>query len=175
MQACRKKISAFLNPYNLFIDATTIQVGLPAKSSRAGTVIVVVPNVMGICCYSPALDSIGISCRGLQFCQVKLFQYLVCIFTFKTLVEVNNCIRLLHFVFYQQEFVNVFNFHNYDYLTSTTEKLDPRKWRADKEVNNCFNLLSSAAAGDVTAVTRYILHLSSIYLDIYFSTPKLNS
>jgi len=42
--------------------------GLPAKSGVAGTVIVVIPNVCGICTWSPRLDGNGNSVRGVDFC-----------------------------------------------------------------------------------------------------------
>lgn len=45
-------------------------VGLPAKSGVCGGMLVVIPNVMGIFTWSPPLDSLGNSCRGVQFCQV---------------------------------------------------------------------------------------------------------
>ncbi|XP_069107209.1 glutaminase kidney isoform, mitochondrial-like isoform X1 [Argopecten irradians] len=44
------------------------QVGLPAKSGVSGCVLMVVPNVMGICMWSPPLDAWGNSCRATQFC-----------------------------------------------------------------------------------------------------------
>ncbi|KAE9420780.1 hypothetical protein Angca_003960, partial [Angiostrongylus cantonensis] len=44
-------------------------VGLPAKSGVSGGMIVVVPNVMGIALWSPPLDKMGNSSRGVAFCK----------------------------------------------------------------------------------------------------------
>jgi len=50
-------------------------VGLPAKSGVGGGIFVVVPGVMGICTFSPRLDRIGNSLRGLRFYERLLEQY----------------------------------------------------------------------------------------------------
>uniref|UniRef100_A0A915DKE7 glutaminase n=1 Tax=Ditylenchus dipsaci TaxID=166011 RepID=A0A915DKE7_9BILA len=44
-------------------------VGLPAKSGVAGDMIIVVPNVMGIALFSPRLDLLGNTVRGVKFAE----------------------------------------------------------------------------------------------------------
>ncbi|GLH08049.1 uncharacterized protein GBIM_13372 [Gryllus bimaculatus] len=51
------------------------QIGLPAKSSLSGGMMLVVPSVMGIGLWSPPLDRLGNSCRCLYFCERLLDFY----------------------------------------------------------------------------------------------------
>ncbi|CAI5439180.1 unnamed protein product [Caenorhabditis angaria] len=50
-------------------------VGLPAKSGVSGDMIIVIPNVMGIALYSPRLDKMGNTVRGVKFAEQLVQRY----------------------------------------------------------------------------------------------------
>jgi len=52
------------------------KIGLPSKSGAAGAMLVVIPNKMGICTWSPRLDQNGNSARGLDFLERLSEQFL---------------------------------------------------------------------------------------------------
>jgi len=58
-----------------FSGEFAFSVGLPAKSGVSGALLIVVPNIMGICTWSPRLDKLGNSVRGVAFCEGLLESY----------------------------------------------------------------------------------------------------
>ncbi|XP_047360394.1 glutaminase liver isoform, mitochondrial isoform X4 [Vespa velutina] len=123
------------------------KVGIPAKSGVSGSLLVVIPNVMGICTWSPPLDLLGNSCRGVQFCE-------------ELVTEFN-----FHSSYYD---------HRYDNLKHATNKKDPRRHKYETKGLSIVNLLFSAASGDVPAMRRHRLSGMDMTLSDYDGRTALH-
>jgi glutaminase len=86
-------------------------IGLPAKSGVSGGLMLVVPGVMGVCIWSPRLDALGNSVRGVEFCKELVTGYNFHVFDSLTVgeetgkrdprrkkneAEINGTMRLLY-------------------------------------------------------------------------------
>ncbi|GMR31778.1 hypothetical protein PMAYCL1PPCAC_01973 [Pristionchus mayeri] len=113
------------------------RVGLPAKSGVSGDLIIVVPNVMGICLYSPRLDSLE-----------TVFKRFISHYQ-------RNTVRGVKFA---EHFISTFNFHNYDSLVySDCRKLDPRRLVEEQDQEHTTRFMYAAKTGDISAIKRYLL------------------
>lgn len=100
------------------------KVGLPAKSGVSGAILLVVPNVMCVALWSPPLDSLGNSVRGIDFCN-----YLVDTFKFH-------------------------QFDDLKLVQSSDAKVDPRRSIVEKQGQHVVTVLFAAVAGDTAALQR---------------------
>jgi len=58
-----------------FSGEFAFSIGLPAKSGVSGALMIVVPRLMGITIWSPRLDALGNSVRGIEFCKQLVSRY----------------------------------------------------------------------------------------------------
>ncbi|KAJ8282652.1 hypothetical protein COCON_G00051710 [Conger conger] len=132
-----------------FSGQFAFHVGLPAKSGVAGGILLVVPNVMGIMCWSPPLDKLGNSVRGIQFCTDLV-----------SLCNFHNYDNLRHFAKKldprrEGGDQRQLSFGPMDYESLQKElALKDTLW---KKVKSVINLLFAAYTGDVSALRRFAL------------------
>ena len=107
-------------------------IGVPAKSGVSGALIIVIPNVMGICIWSPRLDSLGNSVRGIEFC--KLLEQRYGIHRYSSLKGLSKRVDV-------RDWSNGFS------VSRTTQKLIEAATRGDER---SFKLILSECSNDVT-------------------------
>jgi len=62
---------------SIYSGQFAFNIGMPAISSSSGAMMLVIPDVAGICIFSPKLDAINNTVRGVQFCQelINIYQF----------------------------------------------------------------------------------------------------
>eukprot|EP01083_Nonionella_stella_P079641 218613_1 len=120
------------------------RVGLPAKSGVGGAIFIVVPNKMGICIWSPRLDSMGNSVRGVEFA--------------KKLVE--------RFNFHHMD--------NLRGILAQGDKIDPCMKVHERRESLVTQLLFAASRGALKEVKRLIANGADIWSADYDSRTALH-
>ena len=95
------------------------RMGFPAKSGVGGALLIVIPGVCGFATWSPRLDEIGNSARGVQFCKLLSERFAFHMFA-------------PHFMTSAEEETDV----NTTYVGSDLSKLTPLARKAATEVEN---------------------------------------
>mmetsp|Transcript_6187 Transcript_6187/g.9731 ORF Transcript_6187/g.9731 Transcript_6187/m.9731 type:complete len:1302 (+) Transcript_6187:185-4090(+) len=100
-------------------------IGFPCKSGVAGALLIVIPNVMGICTWCPRLDKLGNSQRGIMFC--KLLKDRFCVHRYSLLRGVSKKFDVRDYV-------------KSDYEQRRTQKIIYAATRGDvKELHLCLS------------------------------------
>ena len=101
-----------------FSGEFAFEVGLPAKSGVAGCILLVVPGKFGMCVWSPPLDQLGNSVRGVELCR-RLANYGPCnVHLFRRISDKSE--SNIDFMFYQ--LMSECNKGNVDKIRSIIQK-----------------------------------------------------
>ncbi|XP_037071389.1 glutaminase liver isoform, mitochondrial-like [Pollicipes pollicipes] len=71
--------------------------------------------------------------------------------------RLDSCGNSVRGVRFCKELIKTFNFHHFDNVSASTQKIDPRRTCAEKRADVLYRVLFAAAAGDLTAIRRYCL------------------
>jgi glutaminase len=120
-------------------------VGLPAKSGVSGCVMVVVPNLLGMCIWSPRIDEQGNSVRAVEFCKQLTARY-----AFHVFDDVISC-------------------------SEGSQKKNPRLRQAtNKEINVISEFIFAASNGNLTRVMELVLAGTSVNVADYDGRAALH-
>jgi glutaminase len=101
-------------------------IGLPAKSGVSGALMLVIPGLMGIAVWSPRLDELGNSVRGIEFCRKLVAEY------------------------------NVHVFDSLVTGRGRSAKRDPRRKKNQSQIEGVVALTWAASQGDLTEVRTLV-------------------
>jgi glutaminase len=131
-----------------FSGQFAFEIGLPAKSGVSGCIFLVIPNVMGICIFSPKLDDLGNSVKGIEVCRrlMKKINYHI----FHNIVQINNSesneLVLL------QKLINYASENKLDEIKKLEGKIDFNKGDYDKRT-----AIHLAASEGHIDIVKYLL------------------
>ena len=141
----------------------SFEVGLPAKSGVSGCILLVIPNKMGICIWSPPLDNNGNSYKGIEFCKrlskeldLHIFHNLV-----SNKVEFNNDENI------NQKFITLCSQGDIENITKILSHIDINTCDYDKRSG----LHLAAAEGHIETVKLLLEHNANLTKDRWGNTP----
>uniref|UniRef100_A0A6C0LWP3 glutaminase n=1 Tax=viral metagenome TaxID=1070528 RepID=A0A6C0LWP3_9ZZZZ len=145
------------------------EIGLPAKSGVSGCIMLVIPNKMGVCIWSPPLDEQGNSVRGIKVCEEIVEKYNYHIFgkIVKNKLELDDLSEesLIH------QSITAASSNNLEIMTSLIGKVDFNKGDYDKRTP----LHLASTEGHVKMV-KFLLEnkVNKSPRDRWDNTPLLN-
>ena len=121
----------------------------------AGSIFIVVPNLMGICVWSPPLDSLGNSYRGIEFAKMLCKR-----FSFHQVLNTVNFGGFSCFFSYLHGIRNTYNSHPFQYDAISGglgAKIDPRRYQtSETKESQIVNMLFAASASDTVLLQKYL-------------------
>jgi len=137
------------------------EIGLPAKSGVSGCILLVIPNLMGICIWSPPLDDQGNSYKGIEFC--KRLNDKMGLHIFHNIIK--NKIDLSQSVF--TKFLQLCCDGNYDKIIEMIDSIDVNLCDYDKRTP----LHLAASEGHIEIVKVLLENGAQIKEDRWGNTP----
>ena len=141
----------------------SFEVGLPAKSGVSGCILLVIPNKMGICIWSPPLDDNGNSLKGIAFAQELSTE--LDLHIFHNLVS--NKIDLESDENINQKFITLCSKGDIENITKILERVDINTADYDKRSG----LHLAAAEGHTETVKLLLEKNANLTKDRWGNTP----
>ena len=143
----------------------SFEVGLPAKSGVSGCILLVIPNKMGICIWSPPLDNNGNSYKGIEFC--KRLSTELDLHIFHNLVSNKIELKLDNDENINQKFITLCSQGDIENITKILSHVDINASDYDKRSG----LHLAAAEGHIETVKLLLEHNANLTKDRWGNTP----